>query len=153
MKDAFLWDALTCVVSSLTQRGFFTQSELDSTWSKMASVWEHHPELLSAWRPVQLSAGKAVLDAWTANPPSTTDPEPAFITMLKAKRNKAKRRPTARVAESEGSSRIGSVEEASVSDESIGSWDVTGFEDVNGGLETNSMGDWVFWNQFFLNSD
>lgn len=151
VKDSFLWDALICMVTSLAQPGFFTRCELDSTWARMADVWEHHPELLSSGRPGQLSAGKAILEAWAANPPSNADPEPVFITTLRAKRSKAKKA-LASGGDGGGVGCQGSPEGTSRLDGGFGSWDMNGLEGIDGGIASPAVGDWVFWDQFFLNA-
>lgn len=151
VQDSFLWDALICMVTSLAQPGFFAQGELDSTWAKMAEVWKHHPELLSAGRPMQLSAGKAVLEAWAANPPSNCEPEPTFIATLRAKRSKPKKALES-CEESEGTGAQENTEDETETGlgGSFGGWDVSGLEGINSRNVGVAMGDWVFWDQFFL---
>lgn len=149
VKEFFLWDALICILTSLAKPGFFSRAELESTWVKMADVLAHHPELLSTERPVHVSAGKAILEAWTANPLGDADPEPNFITTLRSRSSKNKKT-AADKATGEATNTYQDSEQLSLSDEA--------FAGINGtGINMNAdyspgVGDWVFWDQFFLNA-
>lgn len=148
VKDSFLWDALICLVTSLAQPGFFTQCEVDSTWAKIADLWEHHPELLLTGRVMQLSASKGILEAWATNPSSNCEPEPAFIATLRAKRSRAKK-VLASDGEGDGICRQGTEDEAVGLGGSFGGWDASSLEGIDSGNVGAAVGDWVFWDQFF----
>lgn len=147
----YLWDAFLCVLTSLMQPGFFTRAEVDAMWRKLADVWEHHTELLSTDEPVHASACKAILEAWAANPASDADPEPAFISRVRAARNTFKNA-RARGGQNEGPDRQTNAEDAALLN-----WATSGISDVNGVETVESgfsagMGEWVFWDQFFRNA-
>ncbi|KAK4992359.1 hypothetical protein LTR50_001117 [Elasticomyces elasticus] len=84
----FLWDALICILTSLSlaKIDFFSRAELDTAWSKIADVYSHHQEILAAKGALHAAVGKVTLKAWTTNPPSDCTPEPAFITTLRSQR-------------------------------------------------------------------
>ncbi|KAJ4411327.1 hypothetical protein N0V82_009016 [Gnomoniopsis sp. IMI 355080] len=170
VKEFFLWDALICILTSLTIPGFFSRAELDLNWSKLVDVWNHHPELLETWRPVHVIAGKAVLEAWTANPPTNCKPEPYFVTVLKARGSDKAARRGASTKSTSADSKAGAVGAANS--------DADGRKDGDGGVASGArtfdaaaLGDWseagllmdndfspgvgdfVFWDQFFLNAE
>lgn len=151
VKEFFLWDALICMLTSLTIPGFFSRAELDMNWAKLVDVWNHHPELLETWRPVHIMAGKAILEAWMANPPTNCEPEPYFITALKAKRNKAAKRALARDVKAAADVRKDATSARTFDGAALGEWSEAGLlmdSDFSGGV-----GDFVFWDQFFLNAE
>ncbi|KAJ4392950.1 hypothetical protein N0V93_002154 [Gnomoniopsis smithogilvyi] len=150
VKEFFLWDALICMLTSLTIPGFFSRTELDVTWAKLIDVWSHHPELLETWRPVHVMAGKAILEAWTANPPTKCEPEPYFVTALKARRNKARRAPPTDVKAAADLKK--DVTFARTFDAAaLGEWSEAGLLTDND--FSPGVGDFVFWDQFFLNAE
>lgn len=150
VKEFFLWDALICVLTSLTIPGFFSRTELDLNWSKLVDVWNHHPELLETWRPVHVMAGKAVLEAWTANPPTKCEPEPHFITALKARRKKARQAPATDV-KAPADMRKDVTSAKTFDGAALGEWSEAGLLVDND--FSPSVGDFVFWDQFFLNAE
>lgn len=168
VKEFFFWDALICILTSLRIPGFFSRAELDLNWSKLIDVWKHHPELLETWRPVHIMAGKAILEAWTANPPTNCKPEPYFITALKARSSNKGRRVPATAAtdltaaaqqagpadwrkEGGGGGGGGGASARSFEAAALGDWGDAGLlmdNDFSPGV-----GDFVFWDQFFLNAE
>lgn len=86
IKALFLWDALTCILTSLAKVGFFSPAELKSTWSKMADVYSNHPEILNTKTAFHVAVGKITLKAWATNPPSDATSEPDFVTTLRSQR-------------------------------------------------------------------
>lgn len=145
VKEFFLWDALICVLTSLAKPSFFTRAELDSTWANLGAVCEHHPELLSASRPVHVSAGKAIIEAFEANPPSNADPEPVFVSQLKTKLQRSKSRSAPAENRTDGN-----AEAVPLLDGTLANWDMTDMKfdsSISAGV-----GDWVFWDQFFFNA-
>lgn len=171
VKAFFLWDALICILTSLTKPGFFVGEELDATWTRLADIYYNHEELLLARSAIQVSAAKATLEAWMANPPSNPEPEPDFITTLRVRRNVKKQQQTkkntsavvvadgAATATGVGGGGVGEVSvqadskpATSFSDGSIGDWDTPGV-DLLDAAASPGIGDWVFWDQFFQNVD
>ncbi|RFU74836.1 hypothetical protein TARUN_7405 [Trichoderma arundinaceum] len=86
IKALFLWDALMCILISLAKVGFFSPTELKSTWSKTADVYLNHPEILNAKTAFHVAVGKLTLKAWAANPPGDATSEPDFVTILRSQR-------------------------------------------------------------------
>ncbi|KAF7118657.1 hypothetical protein CNMCM5793_008195 [Aspergillus hiratsukae] len=84
MRAFFLWDALLCILLSIAEVGFYSTSELNTTWNKVAEVYSNHEELVKRRRTLHVTIGKLTLKAWLANPPSNSSQEPAFITALRA---------------------------------------------------------------------
>lgn len=138
------------MLTSLTHPGFFSRAELDKNWAKLTDVWSHHPELLETWRPVHVMAGKAILNAWTANPPTNSEPEPDFITTLRARANKARRE-----APTDVQGAIDAGEDVApvipVDGTALGDWSEAGMLMDN--RFSPGVGDFVFWDQFFLNAE
>lgn len=128
------------MLTSLAKPGFFPGAELGTTWAKLADVWAHHPELLDTWRPVHVMAGKAILEAWAANPPTNGDPEPDFIKKLKARRNKAR-------------NAAASVKEWTDVERDAATVSLNEWNDTDLVIDAGAGGDWVFWDQFFLNAE
>lgn len=95
-------------------------------------------------------ASKAILEAWMANPPTNCEPEPEFITALKAKRNKARRAPASEV-KAAADVRKDATCARTFDAAALGQWSEAGLlldNDFSGGV-----GDFVFWDQFFLNAE
>lgn len=160
----FFWDSAICILRSLTKKGFFTGTWLDATWDRLALFYANHPEVLFVKSPLQISAVKATLEAWAANPPSNHDPEPDYITKLRAHRDDRAKRKSDRVnsMENEGT-------KSKVPDQSHGYHQALGvpalqdgaFEKWDGLSAVNSfdtpmspgIGDWGFWDQFFQHAE
>lgn len=176
IKSFFLWDSIICILRSLTKPGFFTGVWLDATWDRLAQFYANHPEVLFAKSPLQTHAVKATLEAWTANPPSDCDPEPAYIANLRAHRSeRAKRRLAHKVkgppdrgeGRTEGRmvDKTGREEYNQVSggDGMSGAHDGAFDENWDGLTTANSnpfdtpmspgIGDWGFWDQFFQHAE
>lgn len=139
------------MLTSLTIPGFFSRTELDTNWAKLIDVWNHHPELLETWRPVHIMAGKAILEAWTANPPTNCEPQPYFITALKARGKKARRAPAkdAKTAADVGNDAAASARQCDAG--AIGDWSEASLL-LDSGFSPG-VGDFMFWDQFFLNAE
>lgn len=162
VREFFLWDALICMLTSLTHPGFFSRAELDANWAKLVDVWAHHPELLETWRPVHVMAGRAILEAWATNPPTNCEPEPYVIATLKARRDKAGRAApaatgvkAAAAAPDPGASvaaaRPFDTAAASAAAAAVGDWSEASLS-LDTGFQPG-VGDFVFWDQFFLSAE
>lgn len=139
----FLWDALLCILLSLAKVGFYSTSELNTTWNKVAEVYSNHEELVKRRRALHVTIGKLTLRAWHANRPSHSSPEPAFITALRAQH------------EPKANTQQENVDETGETDQvadSVFAFDEF-FDDINGtDLNPNSgynleSSDWVVWDQ------
>ncbi|KAL6239899.1 hypothetical protein BDW75DRAFT_197654 [Aspergillus navahoensis] len=137
----FLWDALLCILSSLTVAGFYSPSELGTVWNKITEVYRNHEELVISRRALHTTIGKETLRAWDANPPINSSPEPSFIVALRAKHEK---KVNGR-QESVGRMRIGNVVDDPVLDEFFGTAD-SPYLDLHSGFILDSP-DWVTWDQ------
>ncbi|KAJ5959889.1 uncharacterized protein N7479_007039 [Penicillium vulpinum] len=136
----FLWDALLCILRSLTDVGVYSASEVNTSWNRVADVYSNHEELVKGRRTLHVTIGKITLKAWLANPPSQSSPEPPFILALRAQ------------YEPEPSRQMESVAEKRETTKTVDG--VYGFDvfsnidgtslDLNGGFDPS---DWVFWDQ------
>lgn len=136
----FLWDALLCVLRSIADVGFYSASELNTSWCKVADVYSNHEELVRGRRTLHVTIGKLTLKAWLANPPSKSAPEPAFITALCAQHEpKVSRNRQQESMDERGE--ITKLADGGDFDEAFGNIDGTSL-DLNGGFDPS---DWVFW--------
>ncbi|KAJ5615670.1 hypothetical protein N7537_000784 [Penicillium hordei] len=138
----FLWDALLCVLRSIADVGFYSASELDTSWGKVADVYFNHEELVKGRRTIHVTIGKLTLKAWLANPPSQSAPEPTFITALCTQHEpKVSRHRQQESMDERGE--ITKLADGCDFDEVFGNIDGTGL-DLNGGFDPSN---WVFWDQ------
>lgn len=145
MQAFFLWDALLCILLSLAKVGFYSTSELDTTWNKVAEVYSNHEELITGKRALHVTIGKVTLKAWLANPPSNSSPEPAFITALHAQREPKVNRQQESVDDMGDINGFANV--VSVFDElfdNIDGTDLNLYSDFSLGSS-----DWTFWDQLW----
>ncbi|KAK7408785.1 hypothetical protein QQX98_009029 [Neonectria punicea] len=82
------WDSLILVITSLWRVGLLSPEESDAAWARVEQVYSNHEELLESRRALYVAFGRLTLKAWDANPPSTSAPEPAFITALGSRRKR-----------------------------------------------------------------
>ncbi|GIK04037.1 transcription factor vrtR1 [Aspergillus viridinutans] len=143
MQAFFLWDALLCILLSLSEVGFYWTSELNTTWNKVAEVYSNHEELIKRKRTLHVTIGKLTLKAWLANPPSNSSPEPAFITAQRAQHERKVKRPQESVDEMEETDKV--ADGIFACDELFRDIDGTGL-DLRSGFTLDSS-DWVVWDQ------
>ncbi|RHZ47424.1 putative C6 transcription factor [Aspergillus thermomutatus] len=143
MQAFFLWDALLCLLLNLAEVGFYSPSELNTTWDKVAEVYSNHEELVKRRRALHVTTGRITLKAWLANPPSNSSPEPAFITALRAQRELKGNRQQQSVDETGGTDKVG--DGVFVLDELSDNIDGTGLN-LDSGF-TLDPSDWVLWDQ------
>ncbi|KAF3762012.1 C6 transcription factor domain protein [Cryphonectria parasitica EP155] len=148
VKEFFLWDALICILTSLAKPGFFSRTELDAAWAKVGETLTNHPEITGSRRPVYSAAWKALIEAWEANPPSNSDPEPKYIIELKLNRSKVKRVPTSQTRDV--TSGRSDIEAVAPLDSTISNWNEASLDTFSG--YSPGVADWVFWDQFFQNA-
>ncbi|CAI7588340.1 unnamed protein product [Penicillium crustosum] len=55
----FLWDALLCILRSIADVGFYSASELNSSWGKVTDVYSNHEELVKGRRTLHVTIGLA----------------------------------------------------------------------------------------------
>ncbi|PKX90754.1 putative C6 transcription factor [Aspergillus novofumigatus IBT 16806] len=143
MQAFFLWDALLCILLSLSEVGFYSTSELNTTWNKVAEVYANHEELVKRKRTLHVTIGRQTLKAWIANPPSNSSPEPAFITALRAQHEPKVNRQQGRVDEMGGTDK--GADGVFAFNELFADIDGTGLN-LNTGFALDSS-DWVIWDQ------
>lgn len=80
------WDSLILVLTSLWRSDLLSPAETDAAWSRVEQVYNNHGELLESKRALYVAFGRLTLKAWDANPPSSSVPEPVFITTLRSRR-------------------------------------------------------------------
>ncbi|KAF4152755.1 hypothetical protein CNMCM8927_001611 [Aspergillus lentulus] len=143
MQAFFLWDALLCILLSLAAVGFYSASELNMTWNKVAEVYSTHEELVKRKRTLHVTIGKLTLKAWTANPPITSSQEPTFITALRIRHEPKVNRQRESVDEKEKTDQV--PDGVFASNELFG--DIDGRDlDLDSGFTLDSP-DWVVWDQ------
>lgn len=138
----FLWDALLCILRSIADVGFYSASELHTSWGKVADVYSNHEELVKGRRTLHVTIGKLTLKDWLANPSSQSAPEPTFITALRAQHEPK----VSRYRQQESMDERGEIIKLADGpdfDEVFGNIDGTSL-DLNGGFDPS---DWVFWDQ------
>ena len=151
IRAFFLWDALICILTSLAKIGFFSPAELDAAWNKIADVYSNHQEILEAKGALHLAVGRVTLKAWTANPPSNSTSEPAFITTLRSqRRTKVAKRPE-KIGDMTSNDRaaeaVSSLDSSPSSDAYALYGSLDGM-DLNLGSNFNlDTADWMFWDQ------
>ena len=80
------WDSLIFVLTSLRRSDLLSPAEADSAWSIVEQVYNNNGELLEPKRARHIAVGRLTLNAWNANPPSSSVPESAFIITLRSLR-------------------------------------------------------------------
>lgn len=159
VQSFFLWDSVICILTSLTKPGFFTGAWLDATWDRLSQFYANHPDVLLKQSTMQISAIKATLKAWTANPPSNRSPEPEYIVRFRAHREERDKRKMAKLKATDGeeSTKGGKIPANGLSEAAgvTSSYD-SPFEDWQGLTASNfdtpispGIGDWGFWDHFF----
>ncbi|KAL2796678.1 putative fungal-specific transcription factor [Aspergillus keveii] len=138
----FIWDAHLCVLRCLTDWGFYSPSELNRTWDKVAEVYSNHPELLKRGRTLYVTIGNMTLKAWRVNPLPDPTAEPPFIAALRARCEAvASRQREVKVS----ANSIRTLDGLAAPDDFFNSsyTDLT----IDGNFALKSP-DWEFWNQF-----
>lgn len=85
IKAFFQWDALICMLISMTKPGLLTLTELENAWRRIEQVFANHGEILDRNRMLNTAVGRITLKAWDANPPAfAVSGDPSFILALRA---------------------------------------------------------------------
>ncbi|KAM0718561.1 hypothetical protein Q7P37_005631 [Cladosporium fusiforme] len=152
IKAFFQWDALNCMLVSMTKPGLLSKTDLDAAWRRIQEVYANHSEILEKNRMLNAAVGRLTLKAWDANPPSSTvNGEPEFVQALRVlyARSEEKRRRHA----GRSTSAADSIENPTPSDPSPGS-DLkaldSGVSGMDFGLDNDFMfdsTDWMFWDK------
>lgn len=152
IKAFFQWDALNCMLVSMTKPGLLPRQELDAAWRRIQEVYGNHSEILEKNRMLNAAVGRLTLKAWDANPPVfASNGEPDFIQalrVLEARSEEKRRRQAARSASATGSTGYGAS-----SDPSPGS-DPNALDQSASGMDlglendfTFDSSDWMFWDK------
>jgi hypothetical protein len=84
IKTFFQWDALICMLVSMTKPGLFAATELNNCWRRIETVFKNHGEVLQRNRMLNASVGRITMEAWDANPPSfAAGGDPTFVQALR----------------------------------------------------------------------
>jgi len=84
IKTFFQWDALICMLMSMTKPGLFTAAELENSWRRIEQVFKNHGEVLQRNRMLNATVGRITIKAWDANPPSfAAGGDPTFVQALR----------------------------------------------------------------------
>ncbi|KAG8412070.1 hypothetical protein J3459_016011 [Metarhizium acridum] len=152
VKNFFLWDALLCILLSISKTGFYKEAELDKTWNVVGEVYANHEDLLERKTTLHSMICDVTLKAWLVSPPRQPIPEPSFITSLQNQRKSKSRGRQDTVSDSV--SDIGSSNDAmetSAIDGLFGNIDGTNLI-MESNLNTNPS-DWLFWDQFYRDTN
>lgn len=79
------WDSLIYILTSLRRPGLLSRDEVNDTWSKVEQVYSNHGDLLESKQALHVAFRSLTLRAWDANPPSSSNPEPAFISTSRSR--------------------------------------------------------------------
>lgn len=152
IKAFFQWDALNCMLVSMTKPGLLTRTELDAAWRRIQEVYDNHSEILERNRMLNAAVGRLTLKAWDANPPGfAVNGEPDFVQALRVleARSEEKRRKHA----GRSISATDSTENPTPSNPSP-SGDLKTFDQIGGGMDSGldndfafDSTDWMFWDK------
>lgn len=153
------WDSLVVVLTILWRNcNILSASEVEEVWKILESIFYNHDELLEYKRALYVAFGRLTLKAWDTHPPSTSVPEPSFITTL---RYLQKGIPRNRIKE-----KVSSVDTEDIGANSTPIFDPLSPSDVNpsvngcfenAGIDFNldfnlEEPDWSFWDQLLQTS-
>lgn len=84
IRAFFQWDALICMLISMTKTGLLTPPELEKAWRRIEQVFANHGEILERNRMLNTAVVRITLKAWDANPPAFAAAcEPSFVHSLR----------------------------------------------------------------------
>jgi hypothetical protein len=150
IKTFFQWDALICMLVSMTKPGLFAVTELENCWRKIETVFKNHGEVLQQNRMLNAAVGRITMEAWDANPPSfAAGGDPTFVQALRTLhvRIEEKRR---------GFTRIGSTQDTTPADPLPSSefreldQSVDGMDFGFGSDFTFDSADFLFWDKLIV---
>ncbi|KAL1582861.1 hypothetical protein WHR41_08683 [Cladosporium halotolerans] len=152
IKAFFQWDALICMLISMTKRGLLAPTELEDAWRRIETVYHNHAEIFERNRMLVAAVARITLKAWNANPPAfAMAGEPFFIEDLRkvyAKCEGKRRRPAGKSTTAvEGTESATPAEPSPRGDFSSLEQNAYG---MDLGLEndfTFDSSDWMFWDK------
>lgn len=152
IKAFFQWDALICMLISMTKRGLLAPTELEDAWRRIETVYHNHAEIFERNRMLVAAVARITLKAWNANPPAfAMAGEPFFIEDLRkvyAKCEGKRRRPAGKsTTAAEGTE---SATPAEPSPRGVSSSLEQNAYGMDLGLEndfTFDSSDWMFWDK------
>jgi hypothetical protein len=84
IRAFFQWDALICMLISMTKPDLLQAIELETAWRRIQTVFDNHTEILERNRLLSTAVCRITLKAWDANPPSfAVNGEPNFVQTLR----------------------------------------------------------------------
>jgi hypothetical protein len=85
IRAFFQWDALICMLISMTKKNLLEPMELETAWRRIEQVFLNHNEILERNRMLNTAVGNITLKAWDANPPAfAATGEPSFVQTLRS---------------------------------------------------------------------
>jgi hypothetical protein len=85
IRAFFQWDALICMLISMTKKNLLEPMELETAWRRIEQVFLNHNEILERNRMLNTAVGNITLKAWDANPPAfAATGEPSFVRILRS---------------------------------------------------------------------
>lgn len=147
------WDSLIFVLTSLRRSDLLSPSEIDAAWSRVGQVYNNHGELQELKRRLHIALGCLTLKAWDANPPSSSMPEPAFMTTLRSLQ-KVRVHSGAESQHSNSKNLNAKADIMSPIGPSPASDPDALFDNLSGGMDLDidnnfdiDSADWIFWDQ------
>lgn len=145
IKTFFQWDALICMLMSMTKPGLFTAAELETFWRRIEQVFKNHGEVLQRNRMLNTTVGRITIKAWDANPPSfAASGDPIFVQALRTLHARIDEK--RRTRSGHGSNGMASNENTTLADPSPSS----DFEQNAGGMDFGLGNDFTFDSADFL---
>ena len=84
IRAFFQWDALICMLISMTKPDLLQAIELETAWRRIQTVFDNHTEILERNRLLSTAVCRITLKAWEANPPAfAANGEPTFVQTLR----------------------------------------------------------------------
>jgi len=84
IRAFFQWDALICMLLSMTKSDLLQAIELETAWRRIQTVFDNHTEILERNRLLSTAVCRITLKAWDANPPAfAVNGEPFFVQKLR----------------------------------------------------------------------
>jgi len=157
IKTFFFWDALICMLISMTKPELLTATELENSWCRIERVFNNHGEVLQRNRMLSTSVGRLTLKAWDASPPSfAASGDPAFVKSLRALHAQIEEKRRGRLGR--GSTSVASTENATPAADPSPSSDLRAFgqnaDAMDFGLGEDfafDSDDFLFWDQLIQN--
>jgi hypothetical protein len=152
IRAFFQWDALVCMLISMTKPGLLQSVELETAWQRIQTVFNNHTEILERNKLLSTAICRTTLKAWDANPPAfAAGGEPTFVQTLRTYKAQSERK-RQRSAYADGA--FGSTETTTPIEPSPSS-DLKSFEQNGGdvfdfGLDndfTFDSADFLFWDK------